>query len=69
MINILGQPTAQIALNQALCVQKRNYVSEGSYYGYSPTQNPSVFQTSSGQKTYDYIEPTPTVVSYCFLGI
>jgi len=57
-----GQPTAEAAVADALCVTKYNYATKGEFYTTADVQDSVIFQQSKGQKDYSYGDVTPTTV-------
>jgi len=58
-----GQPTAEAAVADALCVYKYNYATKGEYYTTAAVQDSVVFQRPTGQKTYSYGDVASTTVT------
>jgi len=58
-----GQPTAEAAVADALCVSKYNYATKGEYYTTAEVQDSVIFQQSKGQKDYVYGDVSPLAVS------
>ena len=57
-----GQPTAEAAVADALCVTKYNYATKGEFYTTADVQDSVIFQQSKGQKDYSYGDVAPTAV-------
>ena len=51
---LYGNQTAKRALDQALCVSKKNFAPKNDYFTDTAVQSRAIFSKKSGQKQYDY---------------
>eukprot|EP00600_Ochromonadales_sp_CCMP1393_P013967 CAMPEP_0175006020 /NCGR_PEP_ID=MMETSP0005-20121125/5631_1 /TAXON_ID=420556 /ORGANISM="Ochromonas sp., Strain CCMP1393" /LENGTH=591 /DNA_ID=CAMNT_0016261319 /DNA_START=427 /DNA_END=2199 /DNA_ORIENTATION=+ len=58
-----GQPTAQEAVGQALCVEEKNSEVKEDFFDNADVVDSDVFSTSDGQKTYSYAEEDEIVLT------
>ena len=55
-----GRGHKELAVGDALCIEKYNYATSGDYYSETATQSAAIFTGSSGQKDYSYGDDTVT---------
>lgn len=58
------ESTAKTAVDEALCIQVKNFALPGVYYTDVDTKSNTIFSETDGKKKYSYVEDSTSLIAY-----